>query len=440
MQQYSIIFDAGCQLKARFALTKSALWVNMPIDIVWFLTVCAGGKGRLRAFLWRGARGLAERTVKILYIASTFGHLAAFHRPYLRWFAARGCEVHAAAAGEPDTLDGVSRMIALPFEKSMASPRNLAAAVRLRRLLREEGYQMLSLHTALAAFFARLAVQGMGAKRPCVMNTVHGYLFDAHTPPAKRALLLGAEKCTARVTDYLLTMNRQDREIAETHRLGRRIYATDGMGVDFSRFQPATPAQRAAARRSLGIPEDALVLVYAAEFSGRKNQAMLIDAMTGLPENVWLLLPGRGALLEACSARAKAGRAAARTVFPGFVPDMERCYHAADVCVSASRSEGLPFNIMEAMHCGLPVAAIDVKGHEDLLRDTGAGLLFPHDDTAALARAVRALAAADRRRAMGAAAHRSVQRYALERVFPQLTGLYAQALDGWLEQQGGNVS
>ena len=47
------------------------------------------------------------------------------------------------------------------------------------------------------------------------------------------------------------------------------------------------------------LPENALVLIYAAEFSGRKNQKMLISAMPELP-NAVLLLPGRGALLEDC--------------------------------------------------------------------------------------------------------------------------------------------
>lgn len=370
------------------------------------------------------------KSPKILYVASTFSHLAAFHRPYLAWFAGQGCVVHAAAGGEPLPLEGVSRSFTLPFEKKMFSPKNLAATRQLADLLREERYDLVSLHTSLAAFFARLAVGRAGKGECMVLNTVHGYLFDESTPFPKRQLLLGAERLTAGSTDVLLTMNEADQAIAETHRLGRTILPTAGMGVDLSRFQPPLPGQREAARRALGLPADALVLVYAAEFSHRKNQAMLLRALPHLPPETRLLLPGRGETLEACKALAAQLGVADRAIFPGFVEDMARCYHAADLCTPSSRSEGLPFNVVEAMSCGLPVLATDVKGHRDLVLPGRTGALYPYDDAHRFAQAVQALADAETRAAMGRAARERARDYGLERVFPQLTSLYAQTLPG----------
>lgn len=104
---------------------------------------------------------------------------------------------------------------------------------------------MISVHTSLAAFFTRLAVMTCGKQRPIVMNTVHGYLFDRDTPPLKREILLAAERMTAPVTDWLLTMNRQDERIARQYRLGLHIVQTDGMGIDLARFsrrpRPSAP-------------------------------------------------------------------------------------------------------------------------------------------------------------------------------------------------------
>lgn len=366
-------------------------------------------------------------TKKILYIASTFGHLSSFHRPYLQWFARQGCEVHAAAGGETCQLEGVSRLIQLPLEKSMFSPRNLAATRMLRRLIRQEQYDFVSLHTSLAAFFARLAVVPPMAHRPVVMNTVHGYLFDNDTPSAKRQLLLSAERLTAPVTDWLLTMNRQDEDIAQRYHLGRQCRATHGMGVDMARFVPPDEGQRAQARAQLGLDTDALVLVYAAEFSARKSQKTLIEAVPHLPENTMLLLPGRGALLEDCKALAERLGVQGRVRFPGFIRDMLPYYQAADLCVSASRIEGLPFNVMEAMACGLPVVATRVKGHEDLVEPDKTGLLFPYGDASAFADAVQRLSDPSRRLAMGQAAHQAVQTYDIRPVFEELTTLYRQA-------------
>lgn len=386
--------------------------------------------GRLRFFMEGGEQKMGTEK-KVLYVASSFGHLASFHQPYMEWFRQQGWTVHAAAGGEPCKLPGVSRYIALPFEKSMISPQNLAAARALRQLVRREHYRMLSLHTSLAAYFARLALLSMGKRRPVVMNTVHGYLFDKDTPRAKRSLLLGAERMTAPVTDWLLTMNRQDTGIAQRYGLGKTIVPTGGMGVDLARFRQPTPAGREEARARLGIRPAEVAMVYAAEFSGRKNQAMLIEAMRSLPENTVLLLPGRGANREQCRRLAREAGVRERVHFPGFVQGMEDYYHAADICVSASRIEGLPFNVMEAMACGLPVIASDIKGHQDLVRDGENGLLYPFGDGKAFAAAVKRLLDPAERRRMGGNARQSVQRFGRDTVFPELTAIYEKAVKGF---------
>ena len=365
---------------------------------------------------------------KLLYIASSFGHLASFHQPYTEWLAQQGYDVHAAAGGEQRALRGVSRYIPLPFEKSMFSPRNFAAVLQLRSLLLRENYAMISLHTSLAAFFARLAVQLLPkSQRPVVMNTAHGYLFDGRTPVLKRTLLLGAERMTAPITDWLLTMNRQDEQIAKCYQLGRHIVPTPGMGIALTRFSPPSPAEKRALRRAMELPENSLVLIYAAEFSGRKNQKMLISAMPELP-NAVLLLPGRGALLDECRVLAQQQDVADRVRFPGFASNIEQYYRAADLCVSSSRSEGLPFNVMEAMACGLPAVLSDVKGHEDLVRSGENGFLFPYDDKNAFIRAVKQAAEPTFRAQMSAAAVQTATPYGIDAVFPQLTALYSQAI------------
>ena len=365
---------------------------------------------------------------KLLYIASSFGHLASFHQPYTEWLAQQGYEVHAAAGGEQRALRGVSRYIPLPREKSMFSPRNFAAVLQLRSLLLRENYAMISLHTSLAAFFARLAVQLLPkSQRPVVMNTAHGYLFDGRTPVLKRTLLLGAERMTAPITDWLLTMNRQDEQIAKRYQLGRHIVPTPGMGIALTRFSPPSPAEKRALRRAMELPENSLVLIYAAEFSGRKNQKMLISAMPELP-NAVLLLPGRGALLDECRVLAQQQDVADRVRFPGFASNIEQYYRAADLCVSSSRSEGLPFNVMEAMACGLPAVLSDVKGHEDLVRSGENGFLFPYDDKNAFIRAVKQAAEPTFRAQMSAAAVQTATPYGIDAVFPQLTALYSQAI------------
>ena len=328
---------------------------------------------------------------KILYIASTVGHLKSFHLPYIRQLSRDGWTVHTAGKGGDEPLPGGEAGFDIAFEKSMFSPKNIGVVLQLRKLLRAENYDAVSVHTSLAAFFTRLAVM-LSGRRPLVVNTVHGYLFDQDTPQPKQTILRWAEKLTAGSTDLLLTMNARDTKIATEHRLCRgEILYTKGLGVDFSRFAPADVETRMRARKSFGIPDDAFVLVYAAEFSGRKNQQALLRAAARLPTRVWLLLAGRGDLLEECKDLTRELGIADQVVFAGFVKDVERCYHAADVCLSTSRSEGLPFNLMEAMSCALPVVATAVKGHEDLVEPEQTGLLVPFGDEDGLCAAITRL-------------------------------------------------
>ena len=360
---------------------------------------------------------------KVLFTASTYSHILNFHRPYLASFRQLGWTVEVACGGTPMEIPEAHRVVYIPFEKEMLSPRNITAWRQLRRLMKEEGYDLVSCHTSLASFFTRMAMRGL-KNRPKVACVAHGYLFGEENSATKNLLLSTAEGLAAPVTDLLITMNSWDTGYAMAHKLGKKIVEVPGIGLDTDRLRPVSGQERAALRAEWGIAEGDILLLYAAEFSGRKSQQVLIRAMTRLPEQVKLALPGQGVLREACMALAEELGVAGRVLFPGQV-QMARWYGAADLAASASRSEGLPFNIMEAMYCGLPVVASRVKGHTDLLEESGAGLLYPYGDWAACAGCVQELLQ-DRELAkrMGERGRQAVQAYTLDRVQPVVMAQY----------------
>lgn len=365
---------------------------------------------------------------RVLFTASTFSHIRNFHLPYLKAFHDLDWEVHAACGGEAEQIPYADRAVSLPLQKRMWALSNFRAARILRGMIRTEGYSLVSTHTSLAAFFTRLAVKGM-RDRPPLVNMVHGYLFDDRTPALRRAVLLMAERLTAGETDLLITMNRWDCELAKRYSLGREIVEVPGVGVDFSRLDRGQE-KGGALRKGLGIPEDAVVLIYPAEFSRRKSQAVLIQAMARLPERTVLVLPGEGALWERCGALAAQLGLEGRVIFPGHVRDMAPWYGMADIAVSSSRSEGLPFNVMEAMYCGLPVAASAVKGHMDLIHHGETGLLYPYGDPEACAGVIRLfIGDPELRRRLSEAARKDVEKRSLSHVLPKVMDQYLRAAD-----------
>ena len=365
---------------------------------------------------------------KLLFVASTRAHICHFHLPYLRQFQQDDWVVHAACGGDEGNIPYTDSVLYLPFRKRMFSIGNFRASRILRKQIRLEGYTAIVVHTSLAAFFVRLAVLGM-KNRPKIINMVHGYLFDDRTPILKRNILLAAEKLTAPVTDMVITMNRCDEQIAHKHRLGRKICTVPGVGVDFSALESRRTGCPENLRQTLGICSDDYVLIYPAEFSDRKMQHVLLRAMTALPENTVLVLPGAGKRLAACERLASKLGVGDRVRFPGYVEDIGLWYEMADAAVFSSRSEGLPFSMMEAIYFGLPVVASDVKGHTDLIEDGKTGLLYPCGDWAACAKQIKRLMDdTELARSISGAAQINAKQYDISSVQPQVMEYYHKGI------------
>lgn len=359
---------------------------------------------------------------KVLYVAAAYRFLQHSHRPYLAFLRQQDWTVHVACAGAEAGIPEACCMVETPFRKSMAAPANLSVSFHLRRLIRRERYELVIVHTALAAFFTRLAVMGM-KDRPKVINVVYGYLFGEETSLPRRILMLAAEKLTAPVTDLLLTMNRDDWDLSRKYCLGQRIGFVPGIGLDPESLSRPDMKTVRKLRRNLRIPANAYVLLYAAEFSQRKDQQTLLRALKKLPERVVLLLPGDGELLPQCRRLAKKLGIANRVWFPGRVNDIGRWYALADCVVSSSRREGLPFHILEPMVLGIPVVATDARGSRDLIEHRETGLLYPAGDWEACAGQIRTIMTMDTKK-MTDNARQKAEAYLLPRVLPQVTEKY----------------
>ena len=254
---------------------------------------------------------------KCLMSASTQSHLVHFHAPYINALRAQGWEVHVAGAqkGNAHPQLVADRIIPVDFEKKFFSPKNFLASFQLRKLIKKEAYQLIICHTSLAAFFTRLAAIGV-KKDTRIINVVHGYLFDESSPRFKSLILKSAEYLTASVTDLLLVMNQWDYSWARKHHVAGKLALIPGMGLDIKDKSIPHHIKR------FGFDTDDFVLIYPAEFSKRKNQAMLITAMQRLPEHVKLVLPGTGDLLVECRCLAERLGVADRVLFPGYVQNV----------------------------------------------------------------------------------------------------------------------
>jgi glycosyltransferase involved in cell wall biosynthesis len=202
--------------------------------------------------------------------------------------------------------------------------------------------------------------------------------------------------------------------------------------VDTSLYRPQ---DRAAARSALGLPQDRLLLLFGAWGAAtdrRKGFHVLEEALGLLARRG---LSGRADLVLFGAEGSERVQGFA-TRWMGFVEDearMSLLYSACDAFALPSLQDNFPNTLVEAMACGAAVAASEVGGVPDLVRDGETGLLAEKGNAAQLAERLQALLAdAGLRTRLGAAARRAVERDCDERcIGARYLALYEQAMAQW---------
>jgi PEP-CTERM/exosortase A-associated glycosyltransferase len=172
-------------------------------------------------------------------------------------------------------------------------------------------------------------------------------------------------------------------------------------GVDLSLFGDPPPPDEAL-RAKLGL-DGAEVIGFIGSFYDYEGIDDLIAAMPALVAarpDAHLLLVGGGPRADALKAQAEGSPAAGRIRFVGRVPhqEVERYYGLIDLLCYPRKRMRLtdlvtPLKPLEAMAQRRLVAASDIGGHRELIRDGETGTLFAPDDPAAIATALAALLA-----------------------------------------------
>jgi glycosyltransferase involved in cell wall biosynthesis len=165
-----------------------------------------------------------------------------------------------------------------------------------------------------------------------------------------------------------------------------------------------------------------------------KCSDVLLESLAGLnaPGAFALDIVGDGPEMAALRQKAERLSLSGMVGFAGPVIDVLPHYHAADIFVLPSRSEGLPNVVLEAMASGLPVIATAVGGVPDIVQDRVSGLLVPPGDAGALRCALRELIENPHlSEDIGARARQdAVERFSLAAVADSYSKLYLELAGG----------
>ncbi|HRU04292.1 MAG TPA: glycosyltransferase [Candidatus Brocadiia bacterium] len=272
-------------------------------------------------------------------------------------------------------------------------------------------------------------------------DVMHAFLFHANMVGRFAARLAGTRRviCSVRVEDPRrwrlwadrLTQGLMDFEtcvssaaLEYTRRsgvAGRKLVAIPN-GIDVALYARPEPAPA-----EWSLPVAAPVAAVVARLDEQKDPMTMLEAfaMARAPGAV-LAWAGDGPLAEAARRRAEELGLTDRVRFLGRLADVRPLLGRADVFALASRWEGMPNCVLEAMASGLPVVATAVGGCRELVEDEVTGLLARPGDAGDLGKKLGILLEQEGlRRKMGEAGRRrAAERFSLDAMVRANEDLY----------------
>jgi glycosyltransferase involved in cell wall biosynthesis len=334
-------------------------------------------------------------------------------------------------AGTPGRLIGPALeagFVSLPLHTMVTPAAGLRERVRalgasvlaLRRLLREQHVDLVHAHETAPAIVAWLAALGLSV---VIVQSCHGCADERFRQVALVGRLLSRR--------LIAVSGRTAAQLEESGLPRSRIeqigYAFDSEGAADGAGAPALR------RRLLGSDGRALV-VSVARLDHQKGLDVLVEAArrvaTRRPGTRFAIV-GDGDLRRELERLIECSGAGDLVVLAGEQrpgPYLS----AADLFVLASRWEGLPYAVVEALRAGLPVVATSAGGVPELV-DDAVGRLVPREDPEALANAVTALLEQTATRAAmsrAAVARGRQPDFQPGHVYRRIEGVYASVVGG----------
>jgi len=207
--------------------------------------------------------------------------------------------------------------------------------------------------------------------------------------------------------------------------------------IDLDVFRPI---DRGAARRYLGLPQDASIVMLTAQTPFKDYATM--EAALGR-----LVKPSDKDLLFICLGTEGTEKDVGygQMIYPGFERDPQRMAHyyaASDVFVHAAKDEAFGKTIVEAMACGTPVVATAVGGISEIVENGKNGFLVPARDSGAMSVAVERLLSdtALHREISTTASEHAARHFGLDRQVDNFLSWYGEVIEDWRRNQAHALS
>lgn len=367
---------------------------------------------------------------KVLFVATITGHITGFHIPYLKWFKDQGYEVHTASNGDRE-IKYCDKHFDLPFDRLPWKFSNLKVYKELKKIVNENNYEIIHCHTPVGGLLTRLAAKEQRKKGTKVIYTAHGFHFYKGASILNWVIYYPIEKLMANYTDCIITINKEDYEIAKKKMNAEKIELVHGVGLNTQRFDKIiTEKEKNKIREKLNIKEDDIILTYVAELNKNKNQILLINAIERLITkypNIKLILVGPYTKNGYYEEEIKKKNLENNIILTGKnIEDVPVILSLTDLYVASSIREGLPVNIMEAMYMKLPIIATNNRGHRELVENDANGYIVDNNVNSFVERIQQTLNDKEKMRKLGEKSYEKSLKYTDKIVIKEMEKIYRE--------------
>ncbi len=273
--------------------------------------------------------------------------------------------------------------------------RDWRAMQELRRLFTRLRPDVVHTHSSKAGILGRAAAASAGV--PVIVHTIHGMSFNRTQPAPTRMLYRFLEQWAAQHTGAFITV--ADAMIDQAVEAGiapRERFTTIRSGVETDSFMPSDQS-RARLRNEWGVYDRDIVVGTIARLFENKGYEEILAAMPGAVADeprlkfVWV---GDGANRSSYERQLNDLRLRDRVRLVGLVHPREvpHLINGFDIILHASRWEGLPRALVQAMLMRVPAVSFDNDGAPEVVLPGETGILVPFGDTKNLAAALVKLA------------------------------------------------
>ena len=322
---------------------------------------------------------------KALIVASVASMIDQFNRPNIKLLKELGYDVHVACnfiEGSTCSLEKIQQLETdlqtegvtfsqIDFARNITRiTQNLRAYRQIKRLLKQEKYDLIHCHSPIGGLLTRMAAKKYRKKGTRVIYTAHGFHFYKGAPLKNWLLYYPVEWLCAFWTDELITINKEDYARAQKHMHAKHVTYIPGVGVDLKKFSPKlyTDEEISNARIELGLNDGEKMLLSVGELIPRKDLESVIRALAKINDlHIKYFICGTGELREYLEKLIEELGLSENIKLLGYRTDISKLCDCTDLFVFPSLQEGLPVALMEAIASKAAVICSNIRGNTDLV-------------------------------------------------------------------------